>query len=183
MKEKYEVHHGVDITDPAIISAATLSHRYITDRNLPDKAIDLIDEAASLIRMEIDSKPEAMDKLERQIIRRKIEREALGKENDDASKKRLEKLESEIVDFEKEFGELNEIWMAEKSAVHGAQHVKEELEAARIEMDMAQRAGNLAKMSELQYAVIPELESQLDCLLYTSPSPRDQRGSRMPSSA
>ena len=162
LKEKYEVHHGVDITDPAIISAATLSHRYITDRNLPDKAIDLIDEAASLIRMEIDSKPEAMDKLERQIIRRKIEREALGKENDDASKKRLEKLESEIVDFEKEFGELNEIWMAEKSAVHGAQHVKEELEAARIEMDMAQRAGNLAKMSELQYAVIPELESQLE---------------------
>ncbi len=162
LKEKYEVHHGVDITDPAIISAATLSHRYITDRNLPDKAIDLIDEAASLIRMEIDSKPESMDKLERQIIRRKIEREALSKESDVASKKRLEKLEAEIADFEKEFGELNEIWMAEKSAVHGAQHVKEELEAARIEMDMAQRAGNLAKMSELQYAVIPELESQLE---------------------
>jgi len=135
---------------------------YITDRNLPDKAIDLIDEAASLIRMEIDSKPESMDKLERQIIRRKIEREALSKESDVASKKRLEKLEAEIADFEKEFGELNEIWMAEKSAVHGAQHVKEELEAARIEMDMAQRAGNLAKMSELQYAVIPELESQLE---------------------
>ena len=162
LKEKYEVHHGVDITDPAIISAATLSHRYITDRNLPDKAIDLIDEAASLIRMEIDSKPESMDKLERQIIRRKIEREALSKESDDASKKRLKKLEAEITEFEKEFGELNEIWMAEKSAVHGVQHIKEELEAARIEMDMAQRAGNLAKMSELQYAVIPELESQLE---------------------
>ncbi len=162
LKEKYEVHHGVDITDPAIISAATLSHRYITDRNLPDKAIDLIDEAASLIRMEIDSKPESMDKLERQIIRRKIESEALSKESDSASKQRLKKLESEIAELEKEFGELNEIWMAEKSAVHGAQHIKEELEAARIEMEMAQRAGNLAKMSELQYAVIPELESQLD---------------------
>lgn len=161
LKEKYEVHHGVDITDPAIIAAATLSHRYITDRNLPDKAIDLIDEAASMIRMEIDSKPESMDKLERQIIRRKIEREALRKESDDASKKRLQKLESEITELEREFGELNEIWMAEKSAVHGVQHIKEELEAARIEMEMAQRAGNLAKMSELQYAVIPELEKQL----------------------
>lgn len=161
LKEKYEVHHGVDITDPAIVSAATLSHRYITDRNLPDKAIDLIDEAASRIRMEIDSKPEAMDKLERQIIRRKIEREALSKESDDASKKRLKDLQAEIDELEKEFGELNEIWMAEKSAVHGAQHIKEELEAARLEMDVAQRAGNLAKMSELQYAVIPELEAQL----------------------
>ncbi|GHA07747.1 chaperone protein ClpB [Arenicella chitinivorans] len=161
LKEKYEVHHGVDITDPAIVSAATLSHRYITDRNLPDKAIDLIDEAASRIRMEIDSKPEAMDKLERQIIRRKIEREALSKESDEASKKRLKDLQAEIDELEKEFGELNEIWMAEKSAVHGAQHIKEELEAARLEMDVAQRAGNLAKMSELQYAVIPELEAQL----------------------
>ena len=162
LKEKYEVHHGVDITDPAIISAATLSHRYITDRNLPDKAIDLIDEAASRIRMEIDSKPEAMDKLERQIIRRKIEREALSKESDSASKERLNDLQAEIEEFEKQFAELNEIWLAEKSAVHGAQHIKEELEAARLEMDVAQRAGNLAKMSELQYAVIPELESQLD---------------------
>jgi ATP-dependent Clp protease ATP-binding subunit ClpB len=161
LKEKYEVHHGVDITDPAIIAAATLSHRYITDRNLPDKAIDLIDEAASRIRMEIDSKPESMDKLERQIIRRKIEREALRKETDDASKKRLAKLESEITELERDFGELNEIWMAEKSAVHGVQHIKEELEAARIEMEMAHRAGNLAKMSELQYSVIPELEKQL----------------------
>ena len=162
LKEKYEVHHGVAITDPAIISAATLSHRYISDRNLPDKAIDLIDEAASRIRMEIDSKPEAMDKLERQIIRRKIEREALSKESDTASKKRLQDLEGEISDFEIEFAELNEIWMAEKSVVHGVQHLKEELEAARIEMDVAQRAGNLAKMSELQYAVIPELEEQLN---------------------
>jgi len=161
LKEKYEVHHGVAITDPAIISAATLSHRYITDRNLPDKAIDLIDEAASRIRMEIDSKPEAMDKLERKIIRRKIEREALSKETDEASMKRLADLQKEIDDFEKEFGELNEIWMAEKSAVHDVQAIKEELEAARLEMDVAQRAGNLAKMSELQYAVIPELEEQL----------------------
>ena len=161
LKEKYEVHHGVAITDPAIISAATLSHRYISDRNLPDKAIDLIDEAASRIRMEIDSKPEAMDKLERQIIRRKIEREALSKESDDASKKRLYDLDAEIKQFESKFAELNEIWMAEKSAVHGVQHLKEELEAARLEMEVAQRAGNLAKMSELQYAVIPELEEQL----------------------
>lgn len=161
LKEKYEVHHGVDITDPAIVSAATLSHRYITDRNLPDKAIDLIDEAASLIRMEIDSKPEAMDKLERRIIKRKIEREALRKENDEASKKRLESLQTELQELEREFEELNEIWLAEKSAVHGAQHIKEELEAAKLEMEVAQRAGNLAKMSELQYAVVPELESQL----------------------
>jgi len=161
LKEKYEVHHGVDITDPAIISAATLSHRYITDRNLPDKAIDLIDEAASRIRMEIDSKPEAMDKLERRIIKRKIEQEALRKESDEASKKRLSLLESELENLEREFAELNEIWLAEKSAVHGAQHIKEELEAARLEMEVAQRAGNLAKMSELQYATIPELEQQL----------------------
>ncbi len=161
LKEKYEVHHGVDITDPAIISAATLSHRYITDRNLPDKAIDLIDEAASRIRMEIDSKPEAMDRLDRQIIRRKIEREALQKESDQASKKRLEDLEKEIQSLERDYAELDEIWVAEKSAVHGAQHLKEELEAARLEMEVAKRAGNLAKMSELQYATIPDLEDQL----------------------
>ncbi len=161
LKEKYEVHHGVDITDPAIISAATLSHRYITDRNLPDKAIDLIDEAASRIRMEIDSKPEAMDKLDRQIIRRKIEREALQKENDEASKKRLSDLQQEINEYEREYAELEEIWLAEKSAVHGAQHIKEELDKARIEMEVARRAGDLAKMSELQYARIPELEKQL----------------------
>lgn len=162
LKEKYEVHHGVDITDPAIVSAATLSHRYITDRNLPDKAIDLIDEAASRIRMEIDSKPESMDKLDRQIIRRKIEREALQKESDEASKKRLEDLQSEINELEREYAELDEIWVAEKSAVHGAQHIKEELDKARIEMEVAQRAGDLAKMSELQYARVPELEKQLE---------------------
>ncbi|MBX2849036.1 MAG: ATP-dependent chaperone ClpB [Acidiferrobacterales bacterium] len=162
LKEKYEVHHGVDITDPAIVAAATLSHRYITDRNLPDKAIDLIDEAASRIRMEIDSKPEAMDKLDRQIIRRKIEREALKKESDDASKKRLENLQQEIDDLEREYAELDEIWIAEKYAVHGAQHVKEELDKARMEMEVAQRAGDLAKMSELQYARVPELERQLE---------------------
>ncbi len=161
LKEKYEVHHGVDITDSAIISAATLSHRYITDRNLPDKAIDLIDEAGSRIRMEIDSKPESMDKLDRQIIRRKIEREALKKESDDASKLRLSNLDEEINELERQFSELDEIWLAEKAAVHGAQNIKEELEAARLEMEVAQRAGDLAKMSELQYAVIPELESQL----------------------
>ena len=161
LKEKYEVHHGVDITDPALIAAATLSHRYITDRNLPDKAIDLIDEAASRIRMEIDSKPESMDKLDRQIIRRKIEREALQKENDEASKTRLVNLQAEIDELEREYAELNEIWVAEKAAVHGAQNLKEELEAARLEMEVAQRAGDLAKMSELQYAIIPELEKQL----------------------
>ncbi|MFT5136251.1 MAG: ATP-dependent Clp protease ATP-binding subunit ClpB [Arenicella sp.] len=162
LKEKYEVHHGVDITDPAIVSAATLSHRYITDRNLPDKAIDLIDEAASRIRMEIDSKPESMDKLDRQIIRRKIEREALRKESDAASKKRLSNLQQELDDLEREYAELDEIWLAEKSAVHGAQHIKEELDKARIEMEVAQRAGDLAKMSELQYARVPELEKQLE---------------------
>ncbi len=162
LKEKYEVHHGVDITDPAIVAAATLSHRYITDRNLPDKAIDLIDEAASRIRMEIDSKPESMDKLDRQIIRRKIEREALKKESDDASKKRLENLQQELDELEREYAELDEIWLAEKSAVHGAQHVKEELDKARMEMEVARRAGDLAKMSELQYALVPELERQLE---------------------
>ena len=161
LKEKYEVHHGVDITDPAIVAAATLSHRYITDRNLPDKAIDLIDEAASRIRMEIDSKPEAMDKLDRQIIRRKIEREALKKESDNASKKRLDDLQKELDALEREYAELDEIWLAEKTAVHGAQHIKEELDKSRIEMEVAQRAGDLTKMSELQYARIPELEKQL----------------------
>ncbi len=161
LKEKYEVHHGVDITDPAIVAATTLSHRYITDRNLPDKAIDLIDEAASRIRMEIDSKPETMDKLDRQIVKRKIEREALKKENDDASIKRLEDLQTELDELEREYAELDEIWLAEKTAVTGVQHIKEELDKARIEIEMAQRAGDLAKVSELQYARIPELEKQL----------------------
>ena len=162
LKEKYEVHHGVDITDPAIISAATLSHRYITDRQLPDKAIDLIDESASRIRMEIDSKPEEMDRLDRRLIQLKIEREALKKETDDASKKRLADLEQQIAGLEKEYSELEEIWKAEKAAVHGAQHIKEELDKARLELETAQRAQDLVRMSELQYGRIPELEKQLE---------------------
>ncbi len=162
LKEKYEVHHGVDITDPAIISAATLSHRYISDRQLPDKAIDLIDEAASRIRMEIDSKPEAMDKLDRKLIQLKIEREALSKEKDKASKSRLQKLQQDISVLEKEYAEFDEIWVAEKAALQGSQHIKEQLERARLDSDAAKRAGDLARMSELQYGRIPELEQQLD---------------------
>ncbi len=161
LKERYEVHHGVDITDPAIVSAATLSHRYISDRQLPDKAIDLIDEAASRIRMEIDSKPEAMDKLDRKLIQLKIEREALKKESDDASKKHLDELETEIQNLEREYADLEEIWRAEKNTLQGSQEVKEALEQARIDLDAAHRAGDLAKMSELQYGKIPELEKQL----------------------
>jgi len=162
LKERYEVHHGVEITDPAIVAAATLSHRYITDRQLPDKAIDLIDEAASRIRMEIDSKPEAMDKLERRLIQLKIEREALKKETDPASKKRLETLEQEIATLEKEYSDLEEIWKAEKAAVQGSASIKEKLEQARQELEFASRAGDLAKMSELKYSVIPALERELD---------------------
>jgi ATP-dependent Clp protease ATP-binding subunit ClpB len=161
LKERYEVHHGVEITDPAIVAAATLSHRYISDRRLPDKAIDLIDEAASRIRIEIDSKPEAMDKLERRIIQLKIEREALKKESDDASVKRLEDLESRLGDLEKEFADLEEVWKAEKAMMQGAAQIKEDLERARIEFDTAHRANDLARMSELQYGRIPELEKQL----------------------
>ncbi len=161
LKERYEVHHGVDITDPAIVSAATLSHRYISDRQLPDKAIDLIDEAASRIRMEIDSKPEAMDKLERRMIQLKIQSEALKKETDDSSKKRLEDLTQEISELEREFSELNEIWQAEKATVQGSAHIKADLERARLDLEAAQRAGDLARMSELQYGRIPELEKQL----------------------
>ena len=161
LKERYEVHHGVDITDPAIVAAATLSHRYISDRQLPDKAIDLVDEAASRIRMEIDSKPEAMDRLERRLIQLKIEREALGKETDEASRKRLEALQGEIESLEREFSDLEEIWKAEKAAVQGASHIKEELERARMELETAQRAGDLARAGELQYGRIPELEKQL----------------------
>ena len=162
LKEKYEVHHGVDITDPAIVAAAMLSHRYITDRQLPDKAIDLVDEAASRIRMEIDSKPEAMDKLDRRLIQLKIEREALKKESDEASRKRLEVLQAEITDLEKKYSDLDEIWKSEKAVVHGSQHIKEALERARIELETARRAGDLAQMSELQYGRIPELEKQLE---------------------
>jgi len=161
LKERYEIHHGVDITDPAIVAAANLSHRYITDRNLPDKAIDLIDEAGSRLRMAIDSKPEPLDKLERKLIQYKIEREALHKEKDPASKARLEKLDNEIHKIEKEYADMEEEWKAEKSALHGAQHVKEELERAKTAFDAARRAGDLARMSELQYGRIPELEKQL----------------------
>jgi len=162
LKEKYEVHHGVEITDPAIVAAATLSHRYITDRKLPDKGIDLIDEAASRIRIEIDSKPEAMDRLERRLIQLKIEGEALKKESDEASHKRLETLQEEVSRLEREYYDLEEIWKAEKVALHGAQQIKEELDRARIELETARRAGDLARMSELQYGRIPELEKKLD---------------------
>jgi len=162
LKERYEVHHGVEITDPAIVAAATLSHRYITDRQLPDKAIDLIDESGSRIRMEIDSKPEVMDRLERRIIQLKIEREALNKESDDASKKRLADLEAQLADLEAEFSDLEEIWKGEKAAMQGAAHIKEELERARVELETAHRAQDLQRMSELQYGRIPELERQLE---------------------
>jgi len=161
LKEKYEVHHGVEITDPAIVAAATLSHRYISDRQLPDKAIDLIDEAASRIRMEIDSKPEEMDKLDRKLIQLKIEQAALKKEEDSASKKRLEKLELEIKNLEKDYANLEEIWKAEKAQMQGATHLKEALEQAKLEMEQAQRRNDLEKMSELQYGKIPALEKQL----------------------
>ncbi|HYW04338.1 MAG TPA: ATP-dependent chaperone ClpB [Gammaproteobacteria bacterium] len=162
LKERYEVHHGVDITDPAIVAAAQLSHRYITDRQLPDKAIDLIDEAASRIRMEIDSKPEELDRLERRLIQLKIEREALKKESDDASRRRLGQLEDEVSGLEREYADLEETWKAEKASVQGDQHVKEELDRARVELDAARRAGDLTRMSELQYGRIPELEKRLE---------------------
>lgn len=161
LKERYEIHHGVEITDPAIVAAANLSHRYITDRQLPDKAIDLIDEAASRIRMAIDSKPEPLDKLERKLIQYKIEREALKKEKDTASKQRLEKLESEIHKIEKEYADLEEVWKSEKASLHGAQHIKEELEQTKAAFEAARRAGDLGRMSELQYGKIPELEKKL----------------------
>ncbi|KTC90087.1 ATP-dependent chaperone ClpB [Fluoribacter dumoffii] len=161
LKERYEVHHGVEITDPAIVAAATLSHRYITDRQLPDKAIDLIDEAGSLIRMEIDSKPESMDKLERRLIQLKIEREALKKEHDEASKKRLEDLEHTIEELEHNYSDLEEVWKAEKATMQGATQIKESLEQAKLEMETARRAGDLSRMSELQYGRIPELEKRL----------------------
>ncbi len=162
LKERYELHHKVDITDPAIVAAATLSHRYITDRQLPDKAIDLVDEAASRIRMEMDSKPEQMDRLERRLIQLKIEREALKKESDEASRKRLADLEQQIDKGEREFADLEEIWTSEKAAVQGTAHIKEELERARLELDNARRAQDYTRMSELQYGRIPELERQLD---------------------
>ena len=170
LKEKYEVHHGVDITDPAIVAAATLSHRYISDRKLPDKAIDLIDEAGSRIRMEIDSKPESMDRLDRRLIQLKIEKEAVKKDTDDASQKRLAALEVEIHETEREYSDLDEIWKSEKAAVQGSQHIKESLDQARGDMESARRAGDLARMSELQYGRIPELEKQLSTAQGSEPN-------------
>ena len=162
LKERYEVHHGVEVTDGAIIAAARLSHRYIADRQLPDKAIDLVDEAASQIRMEMDSKPEPLDRLERRLIQLKIEREALKKESDAASKKRLSELSDVITGVEREYADLEEVWNTEKAALHGSQKIKSRLEQARIDLENARRAGDLGKMSELQYGTIPELERQLD---------------------
>ncbi|MDV5171552.1 ATP-dependent chaperone ClpB [Photobacterium rosenbergii] len=162
LKERYELHHHVEITDPAIVAAAGLSHRYISDRQLPDKAIDLIDEAASSIRMQIDSKPESLDRLERRIIQLKIEQQALEKESDDASQKRLNDLRDELDKKEREYAELEEVWNAEKAALSGTQHIKTALEQARTDMEIARRAGDLNRMSELQYGKIPELEKQLD---------------------
>jgi ATP-dependent Clp protease ATP-binding subunit ClpB len=161
LQERYEVHHGVDITDPAIVAAATLSHRYITDRQLPDKAIDLIDEAAARIRMEIDSKPEALDRLERRIIQLKIEQEALKKEQDEASRKRLATLQETLHGLEKEYSDLEEVWKSEKATLQGAAQIREELDRVRLELDAARRAGNLGRMAELQYGKIPELEKRL----------------------
>jgi ATP-dependent Clp protease ATP-binding subunit ClpB len=161
LQEKYEVHHGVEITDPAIVAAAELSHRYITDRFLPDKAIDLIDEAAARIKMEIDSKPEAMDRLERRLIQLRIEREAVKKEKDEASQKRLQLIEAEIKRLEKEYSDLEEEWKAEKAQVQGSQHIKEEIEKLRQQMDEAKRKGDWQKMSEIQYGRLPQLEAQL----------------------
>jgi len=161
LQEKYEVHHGVDITDPAIVAAAELSHRYITDRFLPDKAIDLIDEAGARIKMEIDSKPEEMDKLERRLIQLKIEREAVKKERDEASRKRLELLDGEIERLSKQYADLEEIWKAEKSQVHGAQSIKEELDRLKVEMEAAKRKGDWQRVSEIQYGRVPQLEAQL----------------------
>ncbi|WP_025040004.1 ATP-dependent chaperone ClpB [Nitrosospira briensis] len=165
LQERYEVHHGVDITDPAIVAAAELSHRYITDRFLPDKAIDLIDEAAARIRMEIDSKPEVMDRLDRRLIQLKIEREAVKKEKDEASQKRLGLLEDEIAKLEREYVDLEEIWKAEKSQVQGSQHIKEEMEKVKLEIEAATRKGDWQKVSELQYGRIPQLEAQLQSQL------------------
>ena len=161
LQEKYELHHGVEITDPAIVAAAELSRRYITDRFLPDKAIDLIDEAAARIKMEIDSKPEEMDKLERRLIQLKIEREAVRKEKDEASRKRLALIEEEIARLEREYADLEEIWKAEKAQVQGTQHILEELDKLKVEMEAAKRKGDWQRVSELQYGRIPQLESQL----------------------
>src|SRR5450830_311567 len=162
LQEKYEVHHGVDITDPAIVAAAELSHRYITDRFLPDKAIDLIDEAAAKIKIEIDSKPEVMDKLDRRLIQLQIEREAMKKETDEASQKRLELIEEEIIKLEREYADLEEIWKSEKATVQGSQHLKEEIERIRLQMDEATRKSDWQKVSELKYGKLAELETALE---------------------
>ena len=162
LKERYAVHHGVEITDPAVVAAATLSHRYISDRKLPDKAIDLMDEAASRIRMEIDSKPEELDRLERRLVQLKIQREMLKKETDEASKKRLEDLESDIGELEREFSDLNEVWKSEKAALQGATKIKEDIEQARLELEAAQRQQDYTRMSEIQYGRLPALEKQLE---------------------
>ncbi|HMV94655.1 MAG TPA: AAA family ATPase, partial [Thauera aminoaromatica] len=161
LQEKYEIHHGVDITDPAIVAAAELSHRYITDRFLPDKAIDLIDEAAARIKMEIDSKPEVMDKLDRRMIQLKIEREAVKKEKDEASLKRLQLIEDELAKLQREYNDLEEVWKAEKAKVAGSAHIKEEIDALRAQMAEYQRKGQLDKVAELQYGKLPQLEGQL----------------------
>src|SRR5579859_7790162 len=161
LKERYEVHHGVEITDPAIVAAATLSHRYISDRQLPDKAIDLIDEAAARIKMEIDSKPEAMDRLDRRRIQLKIEREAVKKEKDEASRRRLDLIDEEIKRLGREYGDLEEIWKAEKAQVQGSQHIKEEIDRVRAQMADLQRKGQFDKLAELQYGKLPQLEAQL----------------------
>ncbi|MFP6782020.1 MAG: AAA family ATPase, partial [Gammaproteobacteria bacterium] len=162
LKERYAVHHGVEITDPAIVAAAHLSHRYITDRQLPDKAIDLIDEAASRISIEIDSKPEEMDRLERRIIQLKMETQALGKETDQASIKRFDDLKTQLEDIEHEYADLEEVWKSEKAALQGTHQIQSELERARLEFDNARRAGDLTRMSELQYGIIPDMEKRLD---------------------
>ena len=161
LKERYELHHAVDISDPALVAAANLSHRYITDRRLPDKAIDLIDEAASRIRMEIDSKPEEMDRLERRLIQLKIEVEALKKENDDASIARLAQARELVAELEVQFAQLDDVWRAEKASLQGAQSIKEQLDDARVDYETARRGGDLARMSELQYGLIPELEKSI----------------------
>ncbi|BBP46694.1 chaperone protein ClpB [Thiosulfatimonas sediminis] len=179
LKERYEIHHGVAITDPAIVAAAKLSQRYITDRQLPDKAIDLIDEAASRIRMEIDSKPEVMDKLDRRLIQLKIEQLALKKEKDDASKKRLLSLNDEVAELEKEYSDLEEIWKRDKAALQGAQQWKEQLDAARTELEMAQRSGNWEKMAEIQHGRIPDLEAKIRDAEAAEQQAQDDGGNRL----
>ncbi|MDE2121981.1 MAG: AAA family ATPase, partial [Betaproteobacteria bacterium] len=180
LQEKYEVHHGVDITDPAIVAAAELSHRYITDRFLPDKAIDLIDEAASRIKMEIDSKPEVMDRLDRRLVQLKIEREAVAREKDEASQKRLALIEQEIDKLQKEYADLEEIWKAEKAAVQGSAQLKEQLDQMRFQIEELKRKGDFNKVAELQYGRVPELERQLREAQAKEAAPTDAAGKAAP---